>query len=70
VIAATGLLLAALHGIEAAIWAAADVWLRAFDTPVEAMRYSVDSETTRGISGDRRRTLRLFPVSEIEWLRL
>jgi hypothetical protein len=50
VIASTGLLLTALHGLEAALWAAAYVWLGAFDTPVEAMRYSLDSLTTRGAS--------------------
>jgi len=36
----------ALHGIEAAIWAAAYVWLGALDSPIEAMLYSVDSMTT------------------------
>jgi hypothetical protein len=41
----------ALHGIEAAIWAAAYVWLGALDSPIEAMLYSVDSMTTRGASG-------------------
>jgi hydrogenase-4 membrane subunit HyfE len=51
VIATIGLLLTALHGIEAAIWAAAYVWLGALDSPIEAMLYSVDSMTTRGASG-------------------
>src|ERR1700732_2601298 len=39
-IGVAGLLLAVLHGIEAAIWAAAYVWLGALDSP-----------TTRGASG-------------------
>jgi hypothetical protein len=51
VIAAIGLLLAVLHGIEAAIWAAAYLWLGAFDSPNDAMLFSVDSMTTRGASG-------------------
>jgi hypothetical protein len=50
-VAAAGLLLAVLHGIEAAIWAAAYVWLGAIDSPLEAILYSVDSMSTRGASG-------------------
>jgi len=50
-VGAAGLLLAALHGIEAAIWAAAYLWLGALDSPIDAMIYSVDSMTTRGASG-------------------
>ena len=50
-IAAVGLLLAALHGIEAAIWAAAYVWLGALNSSKDAILYSVDSMTTRGASG-------------------
>jgi hypothetical protein len=46
-----GLLLAALHGIEAGIWAMAYWWLGALPSPQEAMLYSVDSITTRGASG-------------------
>ncbi len=42
VIAAIGLLLAVLHGIEAAIWAAAYLWLGALDSPIHAMLYSLD----------------------------
>ena len=45
-----GLLLAVLHGIEAAIWATAYVWLGALDSPKDAILYSVDSITTRGAS--------------------
>ena len=48
---AVGLLLAVLHGIEAAIWAAAYLWLGALDSPTDAILYSVDSMTTRGGSG-------------------
>jgi hypothetical protein len=50
-VAAAGLLLAVLHGIEAAIWAAAYLWLGAIDSPLEAILYSVDSMSTRGASG-------------------
>lgn len=50
-VAAAGLLLAVLHGIEAAIWAAAYVWLGAIDSPLDAILYSVDSISTRGASG-------------------
>ena len=51
IIGAFGLLLAVLHGIEAAIWAAAYLWLGALDTPKDAILYSLDSMTTRGASG-------------------
>ncbi len=50
-VGAVGLLLAVLHGIEAAIWAAAYVWLGALDSPKDAILYSLDSMTTRGASG-------------------
>jgi hypothetical protein len=50
-IGASGLLLATLHGMEAAIWAGAYLWVGAFDSPTDAMLYSVDSMTTRGASG-------------------
>ena len=46
-----GLLLAVLHGIEAALWAAAYVWLGALGSPEDAILYSLDSITTRGASG-------------------
>lgn len=48
---AMGLLLAVLHGIEAAFWAAAYMWLGALDSPGAAILYSVDSMVTRGSSG-------------------
>ena len=51
IVGAVGLLLAVLHGIEAAIWAAAYVWLGALDSPKDAILYSVNSMTTRGASG-------------------
>lgn len=51
VVGAVGLLLAVLHGIEAAIWAAAYVWLGALDSTKDAILYSLDSMTTRGASG-------------------
>jgi hypothetical protein len=50
-ITATGLLLAALHIFEAAIWAAAYLWLGAFGSLEAAILFSVDSIATRGASG-------------------
>jgi hypothetical protein len=50
-IGVVGLLLAMLHGIEAALWAAAYWRLGALNSPGEAMLYSVDSISTRGASG-------------------
>jgi hypothetical protein len=50
-VGAVRLLLAVLHGIETAIWAAAYLWLGALGSPVDAMLYSVDSMSTRGASG-------------------
>ena len=46
-----GLLLGALHIIEAAFWAAAYLWLGALASPESAILYSIDSMTTRGASG-------------------
>jgi hypothetical protein len=51
VIGVVGLLLATLHGLEAAIWAVVYLWLGALDTPLQAMLFSVDSMATRGASG-------------------
>jgi hypothetical protein len=48
---AMGLVLAVLHGIEAAFWAAAYLWVGALDSPGAAILYSVDSMATRGASG-------------------
>jgi hypothetical protein len=48
---ALGLLLAASHGIEAAIWAAAYLWLGALGAPEAAVLSSIDSMATRGASG-------------------
>lgn len=50
-IGSCGLLLALLHGIEYAIWAAAYYWVGALDSPSKAMLYSIDAMTTRGASG-------------------
>jgi hypothetical protein len=50
-IGVVGLLLAALHGMEAALWAAVYWWLGALNLPGEAILYSVDSISTRGASG-------------------
>jgi hypothetical protein len=46
-----GLLLVALHLIEAAFWAAAYLWLGALESLQTAILYSVDSIATRGASG-------------------
>jgi hypothetical protein len=43
-----GLLLTALHGVEAALWAAAYWWL---NSPADAILYSFDSMSTLGTSG-------------------
>ena len=51
VIGTAGLLLAALHGVEAALWAAAYWWLGALSSPTDAILYSVDSMSTLGASG-------------------
>jgi len=51
VIGVIGLLLAVLHAIECAIWAAAYWWLGAVDSFMDALLYSVDSMSTRGESG-------------------
>jgi hypothetical protein len=50
-ISAVGLLLAALHGIEAGFWAAAYWWLGAIGSPEDAILYSINSMTTLGDSG-------------------
>jgi hypothetical protein len=50
-IGSVGLLLAILHGIEAALWAAAYWWLGALKSVAEALLYSLDSISTRGASG-------------------
>jgi hypothetical protein len=50
-ITALGLLLAALHAIEAAIWAAVYLWLGALGSPEAAILYSLDTMATRGASG-------------------
>jgi hypothetical protein len=50
-ITAVGLLLAALHMIEAAFWAAAFWWLGALGSLEAAILYSVDSIATCGASG-------------------
>ena len=50
-IGSVGTLLAVLHGIEAAVWAAAYWWLGALNSAAEALLYSVDSISTRGASG-------------------
>ena len=51
IITTMGLLLAALHMIEAGFWAAAYWWLGALGSPEAAMLYSIDLIATRGASG-------------------
>ena len=51
VVAVIGLLLTALHGIEAAVWAGAYMWVGAFDSRFDAMLFSVGSMTTVGAPG-------------------
>ena len=51
VVGSAGLLLAVLHGIEAALWAAAYLWVGALNSSVDAILYSVDPTATRGASG-------------------
>ena len=50
-ISGVGLALAALHGVEAAIWAITYLALGAVSTMPDAILFSVDSMTTRGASG-------------------
>jgi hypothetical protein len=50
-IVAIGPPLAALHVIEALVWAAAYLWLGALDSPQDAILYSLDSMSTLGASG-------------------
>src|SRR4029077_18082252 len=50
-VAAAGLILAVLHGLEAGIWAAAYLRLGVIYSPLDSVLYSVDSMSTRGASG-------------------
>jgi len=50
-ITAMGLLLAALHAMEATLWAAVYLWLGALGSPEAAVLYSLDAMATRGASG-------------------
>jgi hypothetical protein len=49
-VGAVGWMLAIFHGVEAAIWAVAYLWLGAIGSMRDAILYSVDSITTRGAS--------------------
>jgi hypothetical protein len=51
VIAVAGVLLTVLLGMEAAIWAAAYLWLGTFHSSFDAMLFSVGSMTTVGAPG-------------------
>ena len=58
VVGTAGLVLAVLHGIEAAIWAAAYVWLGALNLPEDAILYSVELyDHTRRFGADTGTTL-------------
>lgn len=46
-----GLLLAALHMVEAVLWAAVYLWVGALESLQSAILYSVDTIATRGASG-------------------
>src|SRR5262249_53493811 len=50
-IGAIGVLLAVLHGIEAAVWGGAYLCLGGLAAPRQALLYSIDSMSTRGASG-------------------
>ena len=50
-VGAVGLLLAVLHGIEAAIWAAAYVWLGTLASPKDAILYSLELDDDPGYVG-------------------
>jgi len=50
-ISIVGVALAALHGLECAVWALVYLRLGALGSPADALLYSVDSMTTRGASG-------------------
>jgi hypothetical protein len=51
IVGMAGAALAALHAVEAAVWAIAYLHIGAIDTPSDAILYSIDSMTTRGASG-------------------
>ena len=58
IIGVIGLLLAVLHGIECAIWAAAYLSLGAIDSPMDALLFSVElDEHARRIGADAATTL-------------
>jgi hypothetical protein len=46
VIGAVAVILAVLHGLEAMLWAAAYLWLRAFGTYIDALLYSLGTMTS------------------------
>jgi MFS superfamily sulfate permease-like transporter len=52
-VASAGLLLAILHGIEAAIWAAAFQWLGAIASPMKAETFRAEVTPARCLSGPR-----------------
>ena len=50
-IGAVGLVLAALHGLEAMLWAVAYVWIGAIGSLLDALLYSLGAMTTAGAPG-------------------
>jgi hypothetical protein len=51
IVGVMGLLLAVVLVIECGIWAMAYLWLKALDSPLDALLFSIDSMSTRGASG-------------------
>jgi hypothetical protein len=51
IVGTVGVILAALHGMEALVWAAAYVFLGAFGSFADALLYSVGTMTTAGAPG-------------------
>ena len=57
IVAVIGLLLAVALVIECGIWAAAYLWLGALESPLDAVLFSIDSMSTRGIRAHAGTTL-------------
>jgi hypothetical protein len=51
IVAAVGLILGTMHGVEAFLWAAAYVWLGAFGSLMDALFYAMGAMTTLGAAG-------------------
>ena len=57
IVGVMGLLLAVVLVIECGIWAVAYLWLGALDSPTDALLFSIDSMSTRGIRAHAGTTL-------------